>query len=327
MPLNWHDRIEQSFDLDSPPKIQIWNHRSVGDGVSLYSYLLCKSQSDPQFGACETQPVWNRVGVSSVELQFTEVRSQSRIILTVSGYRGYSGSSTRDQLNTGITDLNRTLNLYIEASELRKLPFGGIWKATLKFNQGNWRRPDTLVIAEPTVEFTLHVTDTKNVQIYLPDHSTTTPTVDLGLSRPNGRDSRTTGRRSIDMCLYDGFGSNSSWFDVTLKDDLGALRRKPGSFSVVRHGTAGEFHDRIDYGVSYLHEGQQKTLNNGETVRLIGGSGTGLRSVHLPNIPVAVMCKPMPLTLETPEFNAKDKHAGSYSGKLRIIFSPSAQSL
>ncbi|MDN7429216.1 CfaE/CblD family pilus tip adhesin [Burkholderia sp. AU45388] len=319
IPLNWHDRIEKSFDLDSPPTIQIWNERIVGSSEPhRTSYFVCKSDSDPQFGACATKPEWAASGSTSVELLFIETRSNAQQKLVVQGNRRAAGR--RYKLHTGIFGGgNLSASLWVDASELRKLPFGGIWNATLKFNQGNWRRSDTLVVAEPTVEFTLHVTDTKNVQIYLPDHSTTTPTVDLGLSQPNGRDSRTTGRRSIDMCLYDGFGSNSSWFDVTLKDDLGALRRKPGSFSVVRHGTSGEFHDRIDYGVSYLHEGQQKALNNGETIRLSGGSGTGLRSVHLPNILVAVMCKPMPLTLETPEFNAKDKRAGSYSGKLRII--------
>lgn len=166
------------------------------------------------------------------------------------------------------------------------------------------------------------------MQIFLPEYNTTTPTVDLGLVGQVSRAGRTTGRRNIDMCLYDGFGSNSSWFDVTIKDDQSVPQRAPGSFSVIRDGTSGQTpQERIDYGVTYLLNGQRMSLNNGDMVRLPGGNNTEVRPVYLPNIPVPVLCKPMPLTLETPEFNAKDKQAGSYTGKLRIIFSPSAQSL
>ncbi|MDN7923150.1 CfaE/CblD family pilus tip adhesin [Burkholderia gladioli] len=337
-PHDWHDKVERFLDLGSPPEVVIWDTRlAARDSPALpnrwsRNVWVCHSDSDDTFGACATTPTWGGNGPSIVKLRFTETRSGEARTLEVLGSRWLSESTINRPLH-GSSSFGATsvaavyIDVRIPPSELKKLPVGGVWKAHLKFKQILWGTAQASKVADTNAEITLHVTDTKNVQIYLPGHNTTAPTVDLGLSQPNGRDSRTTGSRSIDMCLYDGFGSNSSWFDVTVKDDLGALRRKPGSFSVVRHGTAGEFHDRIDYGVSYLHEGQQKALNNGETVRLIGGNGTGLRSVHLPNIPVAVMCKSMPLTLETPEFNAKDKRAGSYSGKLRIIFSPSAQSL
>ncbi|MGN4141016.1 CfaE/CblD family pilus tip adhesin, partial [Burkholderia gladioli] len=109
---------------------------------------------------------------------------------------------------------------------------------------------------------------------------------------------------------------------------LTVLQRAPGNFSVVRDGKSGQsLRERIDYRVRYVHKGQRKTFINGETVSLPGGDNTEVRSVYLPNVLVPVMCKPMPLTLETPEFDAKEKQAGSYMGKLRIIFSPSAQNL
>lgn len=336
-PHDWHDKVEKFLDRGSPPaETFVWSKKLAardvdasmrGGGVKWAANIfLCHSDSDDQYGACATSAGSGRS--SRIKLRFTELRSGVSHSLELEAARNpYSSTNVNARAlnDAGFANdsPNNLLHVYIPSSEMSQLPGGGIWKGHLKLRQMHKQAQ----VAVNEAEIVLHVTDTKNVQIYLPGHNTTAPTVDLGLSQPNGRDSRTTGSRSIDMCLYDGFGSNSSWFEVTVKDDLSGLRRKPGSFSVVRQGTSGGFYDRIDYGVSYLHEGRQKTLNNGETVRLIGGNGTGLRSVHLPNIPVPVMCQPMPLTLETPEFNAKDKHAGSYSGKLRIIFSPSAQSL
>ncbi|MGN4077975.1 CfaE/CblD family pilus tip adhesin, partial [Burkholderia gladioli] len=235
---------------DSPAQPNHWS-RNV---------WVCHSDSDDTFGACETTPQWGGAGSSFVKLRFTETRSGETRTLEVSGTRLLEGSSNARPLH-GSSSFGETsvgsvsIDVRIPPSELKKLPVGGVWKAHLKLKQVLWGTEQINKLADTNAEITLHVTDSKNIQIYLPQHTTTTPTVDLGLSQPNGRDSRTTGHRSIDMCLYDGFGSNSSWFDVTLKDDLGVSRRKPGSFSVVRRGTSGEFHDRIDYGVSFLYEG------------------------------------------------------------------------
>jgi hypothetical protein len=236
---------------------------------------------------------------------------------------GYTRQALEEE--TGSEEKKLAISARIPAAEFKRFPAGGLWDAHWKLRLHRRDRGD---VSEVNVKIHLTITDTKNVQIFLPQHNTTTPTVDLGLTGQVSRDGRTTGHRNIDMCLYDGFGAHSSLFDVTIKDGLTVPQRAPGNFSVVRDGTSGQSPgERIDYRVTYMHNGQRKTFINGETVSLPGGDNAEVRSVYLPNIPVPVMCKPMPLTLETPEFNAKEKAAGSYTGKLKIIFSPSTQSL
>ncbi|MDN7429076.1 CfaE/CblD family pilus tip adhesin [Burkholderia sp. AU45388] len=341
IPHDWNDKVEQKFERDAPAEVVIWDRKVAArarDNPDVMrdswanNYWLCRSETDPAVGACSTQRVWTGPPNTEIKLLFSEARSKMTQVLAVSMLRsnGFSLRSINSSIHSaaGVVDLSAK----ISANELKRLPAGGVWTASLRLVQYHQRGGGTdlgsVQVAETNAEITLHVTDTKNVQIFLPEYNTTTPTVNLGLISQVSRAGRTTGRRDIDMCLYDGFGSNSSWFDVTVKDDRSVPQRALGSFSVIRDGTSGQTpRERIDYGVTYLHNGQRTSLNNGETVRLLGGNNTDIRPVYLPNIPVPVLCKPMPLTLETPEFNAKDKQAGSYTGKLRIIFSPSAQSL
>ncbi|MGZ0002856.1 CfaE/CblD family pilus tip adhesin [Burkholderia gladioli] len=344
-PSNWNDRVVGTFEKDAAKEVVIWNKKLAAqdaDGTTnnwQRNYWVCYSDTDDNYGACATKGRWGAVGLSSVKLRFTEARSKASHTLELTGSKvmSHNNEGKREAASRALHGASSTyerttdpvsvsIDVRLPASELKKLPAGGIWKAHLKLRQMQWGTYQQ--VAETNAEITLHVTDTKNVQIFLPEYNTTTPTVDLGLVGQVSRAGRTTGRRNIDMCLYDGFGSNSSWFDVTVKDDQSVPQRALGSFSVIRDGTSGQTpRERIDYGVTYLHNGQRTSLNNGEMVRLPGGNNTEVRPVYLPNIPVPVLCKPMPLTLETPEFNAKDKLAGSYTGKLRIIFSPSAQSL
>ncbi|VVD75057.1 CfaE/CblD family pilus tip adhesin [Pandoraea fibrosis] len=334
LPHDWEDKIEGAFERDSPTEVVIWNDRlavedaTPEDNDLKRNFWVCHSDTDDQYGACATKGVWMARAGPTVKLRFTEVKSRATYSLELAAVK--NAGTVQGALNGATSIIGMTwvkIDARIPASELRKLPAGGTWKAHLKLKQLKWD-PGFPQVAVANAEITLHVTDTKSVQIFLPEHNTTTPTVDLGLTGQVSRDGRTTGSRNIDMCLYDGFGSHSSYFDVTVKDGLSLPQREPSSFSVVRDGTSGQLlRERIDYGVTYLHNGQRKSLNNGETIRLPGGNNTEVRQVYLPNIPVPVMCKPMPLTLETPEFSAKEKSAGSYTGKLKIIFSPSAQSL
>lgn len=329
-----------AFDLSQGQSdFILWDRRLIASGENNAALdppkdwtngaFLCHSDTDPSVGACptkDTRNLVNRKPLTEVRLAFVERRSRAVHVVTVVGKKilhGYAAQSLEEEAGGETESL--LLFASIAAAEFKRFPSGGIWDAHWKLKL---HRRDRGFVSEVNIKITLTITDTKNVQIFLPEYSTTTPTVDLGLTGQVSRDGRTTGRRNIDMCLYDGFGSHSSWFDVTVKDDLSASQRAPGSFSVIRDGTSGQStQERIDYGVTYLHNGQRNALNNGETVRLPSGNNAEVRSVYLPNIPVPVTCKPMPLVLETPEFNAKEKRAGSYTGKLRIIFSPSAQSL
>lgn len=338
-PFNHLQKIEQSLQLHSPVDVEIWNKQKMVQDVSkevgkwTRSYWICHSDADDQYGACATQRI-DTMGVepSTVKLRFTEARSRLSYSLELHAGR-YPYFTTRvnaTALNSAWRVSGRDASPYlhisarIPASELKKLPVGGIWKANLKLRHMH----DDHQVAETNAEITLHVKDTRNVQIFLPEHNTTTPTVDLGLTGPVGPRGRTTGRRNIDMCLYDGYGSNSSLFDVMVTDGQSLPGSAPDFFSVIRDGTPGQvLEDRISYRVTYVQNGQRGTLENGRKISLKGGDSSEVRSVHLPNIAVPVLCKPMPLTLETLEFGVGAKRAGRYTGKLKIIFSPSAQSL
>ncbi|AJC21206.1 CfaE/CblD family pilus tip adhesin [Pandoraea pulmonicola] len=338
------DREVPAFDLSQGhPDFILWDNRLIASGENnpaldppkdwTNGTFLCHSDTDASVGACPTvdqRNLTSRKPYTEVRLRFVERRSRAVHVVTFVGYKGLPGYIEQQALDeeAGCEEKKLTLLARIPATEFKRFPSGGIWDAHWKLRLHRRDRGD---VSEVNLKIKLTITDTKNVQIFLPEHNTTTPTVDLGLTGQVSRDGRTTGRRNIDMCLYDGFGSHSSWFDVRVEDQ-GAIGADPPRdtdvFSVIHDGMFGQKpHWRIDYHVSYSHNGERRRLNNGETVRLQGGSNTEARSVYLPNIPVPVVCKPMPLTLETPEFNAKEKRAGSYMGKLRIIFSPSAQSL
>ncbi|WP_340138573.1 CfaE/CblD family pilus tip adhesin [Pantoea ananatis] len=45
----------------------------------------------------------------------------------------------------------------------------------------------------------------------------------------------------------------------------------------------------------------------------------------LPGVPGTSLCVPAPLTLTTPRFKLSDKSSGQYSGKLRIVYTPTTQ--
>ncbi|SUA93210.1 Colonization factor antigen I subunit E [Pandoraea pulmonicola] len=342
-PVDINEDRPAAFDLSQGHlDFSLWDKRLIASGENNVAAkkdwsngtFLCYSDSNPSVGACPTKDIRDgSQGSTEIRLMFVERRSKAGHVVSFRASKHTVGNTNdhkriNDDYGSGdgvvVQDALR-LEAKIPAAEFKRFPSGGIWDAHWKLRL---HRRDRGFVSEVNLKIKLTITYTKNVQIFLPEHNTTTPTVDLGLTGQVSRDGRTTGRRNIDMCLYDGFGSNSSYFEVTVMDGLSVPQRGPSSFSVVRDGTSGQsLGERIDYGVTYLHNGQRKSLNNGETIRLLGGNNTDVRPVYLPNIPVPVLCKPMPLTLETPEFNAKEKSAGSYTGKLKIIFSPSAQSL
>ncbi|WP_321852730.1 CfaE/CblD family pilus tip adhesin, partial [Burkholderia diffusa] len=140
--------------------------------------------------------------------------------------------------------------------------------------------------------------------------------------------SRMSGASNVDMCLYDGYNSQSTWLDVSASDGLTIDRRDKGQYSVLLDkDKSGAYESRIDYNVSLTYAGKKIALPNNETVRLQGVNNSAGRSVSLPGISVPVVCTPTPLTLETPEFQSVWKRPGKYSNKLTITFTPSSASL
>ena len=312
----------------------------------------CQSSTDTANGACPTEPVWSKSGTSTdIKLSFKEENTGATAVLTLEGANAYqrhrdcSGGVVSGVVSIARKPMEmaqsatvagcdsigwdgRVLFVKIPSAELKKLPSGGTWKANLWLNLRKWADSG----ANPTLgifkaAITLDTTDKNNIQVYLPGFTSAIPTVDLGLRKlPNG--SRMSGMSNVDMCLYDGYNSQSTWFDVSASDGLTVDRRDKGLYSVLLDkDKSGAFESRVDYTASLTYAGKKIALPNNETVRLQGVNNSGGRSVTLPGISVPVVCTPTPLTLETPEFQSVWKRPGKYSHKLTITFTPSSASL
>ncbi|WP_269764085.1 CfaE/CblD family pilus tip adhesin [Burkholderia thailandensis] len=315
----------------------------------------CTSATDPAAGACPTEPIWSSSSPTSIKLEFKEETTGATIVLNLEGtklaaihidcsdilipaadvspntaieeykyWRLWCGGTSGKVINQD----ERQLTVKIPTGELKKIPTGGVWKANLVLNLR--QRNDTGThpkIAVFKAAIKLDVTDKNNIQIYLPEFTNATPVVDLKLRKlPNG--SRMSGTSNVDMCLYDGYNSQSTWFDVSASDGLTIDRRDKGQYSVLLDkDKSGAYESRIDYNVSLTYAGKKIVLPNNETVRLQGVNNSAGRSVSLPGISVPVICTPTPLTLETPEFQSVWKRPGKYSSKLTITFTPSSASL
>jgi hypothetical protein len=198
-----------------------------------------------------------------------------------------------------------------------------VWKADLHLRLNQWPAAH---LANFTAAITVNLTDDQNMQVYLPEFGSATPRVDLNLrSLPSVGGARTSGERTVDACLYDGFNANSQRYTVRMTDPSSTGADEAGRF-FVRHpspqGAAGQ--NRIEYEVRSMTQPFGSTQYQSGQDRVFANipDAEG-RQVFLPNIPVPVVCTPWPLTLRTPEFTSADKRAGHYSGVLRVEFSAS----
>ncbi|KVD59349.1 CfaE/CblD family pilus tip adhesin [Burkholderia ubonensis] len=356
-PANRNDTVEATVDRGTAQaEVKIFDKASGGYDTSDApkwgrNSWTCESASDPATGACPTEPVWQASGNSTtIQLSFKEAKTGAMAVLNLRGENHYtrhldcSGNAVSEVVSIGTVPVHvaqgatvgscptiqwdgRALSVTIPAEELKKIPTGGIWTANLRLNLRLWgtSKPPTLAVFKAAIK--LNVTDKNNIQVYLPEFTNATPVVDLKLrTLPNG--SRLSGTSNVDMCLYDGYNSQSTWFDVTASDGLTIDRRDKGSYSVLLESDkSGAYASRVDYNASLTYAGKKIVLPNNETVRLQGVNNSAGRTVSLPGIPVPVVCTPTPLTLETPEFQSVWKRPGKYSNKLTITFTPSSASL
>ncbi|KVO61947.1 pilin protein [Burkholderia ubonensis] len=359
-PANRNDTVEATVDRGTAQAaVKIFDKASGGYDTSDAlkwgrNSWTCVSASDPATGACPTEPVWTASGDSTkIQLSFKEAKTGASTVLNLLGearstLHAYcngqdmpeSVSARKRPIQMAQHSLNThcrpsrpwdgmALSVAMPSEELKKIPTGGIWKANLLLNLRQWTdagisRP-TIAVFKAAIK--LNVTDKNNIQVYLPEFTNATPVVDLKLrTLPNG--SRLSGTSNVDMCLYDGYNSQSTWFDVTASDGLTIDRRDKGSYSVLLESDkSGAYASRVDYNVSLTYAGKKVALPNNETVRLQGVNNSAGRTVSLPGIPAPVICMPTPLTLETPEFQSVWKRPGKYSNKLTITFTPSSVSL
>ncbi|OJB34893.1 pilin protein [Burkholderia ubonensis] len=354
-PSNRNDSITAQFDRGAPSSdVVIWKNQSgqAYDSVDTKKYgknaWVCTSSSDDTFGACTTTPFFGvEEGETSIALRFTEEKTKAQATINVIGIKHFwfpPGICGRDVFPSlkPISQYNHVsfagwcnidlmyaggigISARIPKNQLKNIPSGGKWTAKLKLNQV--KGESNAKVSQFVADITLNVTDKNNIQVYLPEFTNATPVVDLKLrTLPNG--SRLSGTSNVDMCLYDGYNSQSTWFDVTASDGLTIDRRDQGSYSVLLESDkSGAYASRVDYNASLTYAGKKIALPNNETVRLQGVNNSAGRTVSLPGIPVPVVCTPTPLTLETPEFQSVWKRPGKYSNKLTITFTPSSASL
>ena len=176
--------------------------------------------------------------------------------------------------------------------------------------------PAAAPVATATFNFDFTVTDYDAISIYFPGFDGIAPLVNMDLRYDPIR-KMVGGYKEVDMCLYDGVGSQSEFLGVTVRDS--GPRPPPGRDFAVWHGDGGsDDTQRLDYQVSLKYGGNRLAMKNGEEQLLRGIDSAQLRLVMLPGISQPVYCVPTPLVLETPPTPIASKRPGLYDGELTV---------
>ena len=297
--------------------------------------LLCRGSKLTTMGSCANAPVENNTlwsapvnnGGTEISLQFTEQRSGVTRDIKLLGYKRIAGAymalqNWSSKLHAG----GSSFYVGIDIAELNRFPYGGIWKAGLKMHL--YDRSDRRLY-EWNADITINISDSQNMQIYLPQLSGNTPTVDLNLQRRSGTgaSAMVSGNAHIDTCLYDGYNSNSKRFTLTASNPEGS------DFIVKNQGRDAKAPNRgkISYQVLASTPGSSGVgtlpMHPGVAKEFTLPANVNVTAVQLPNIVGSVLCVPWGIELKTETFRLADKLAGTYHGKLNITFSPSTNQL
>ncbi len=335
--------VNMSITKGTASTVNIWSRESGGyDSTNAgrwgLNYWACTSSTIDENGKCPTGKGGYAANLP-VYLKFTEKRSGATQTLELQGTREaywYNGScakygdpkpmnqSAQNSCGSDLTD-GVDLTLKIPAAQLNMLPTGGIWTAQLKILLHNSSGTE---VYHWDSNITVDVNDPNNQQIYLPEFGEAAPRVDLNM-RPlpgtGGNQTQMNGAATIDMCLYDGYGSNSTSFTLRF-DDLqqGTTQRNDGYFSIFSdHGDVNLDSGRIDYYVKMQRpDGKYTNVIRGDDLVIPDIQTAHIRPVHLPGIPQAVVCVPAPLQLSTKTMDINSKQAGHYTGHLIVNFTP-----
>ncbi|MEO3990611.1 CfaE/CblD family pilus tip adhesin [Pseudocitrobacter cyperus] len=243
----------------------------------------------------------------------------------INSYNAWSCYNDVRAVNTN----TKLLTVYITQSEMNALPIGGVWEGQLKlqYDGGN--------DATYTADITLKGKSTGKQDIFFPEFNGANPLVQLDL-HPTGSvtgNSFVEDVTNLDMCLYDGYNSNSDSMTLSFNDEgKAAPSRRNGYFSIYNTTTGGtDEAERIDYRVEMFnpHTRGWMSIANTNTFTLMGGQNgiDQIRPVRLPTITYPVLCAPTPLRLIVDKFRITDKAAGYYRGTLHVEFSPSLNSI
>lgn len=330
--------IVMSWDRSAMPgDIELWAPRTVlaySDAPDLpyaKAHLVCTSASDARSGRCPTigsperadgtGEVWLRAVEkrSGLETEFRARAGLQRPMDGVSCYSDYWSTAVRPPWSANLEVCGRHrssgigVELRIGSAELGRL-VAGRWSAELVMVLR--QDIDGLILATYTFNFDFTITDYDAVSIYFPEFPQTTPNVDLNLSY-DPLAQTVGGRKPLDMCLYDGLGSQSEYLGLTVTDTSG---RSPGPLGYsLWHDDGGSSDDqRLDYMIELEHAGVRRRMANGVEEQLRGIDTAKLRLVLLPGMTQPVFCVPTPLLLTTPRVPITEQRAGGYEGQLKV---------
>lgn len=333
--------IVMTWDRSAVPgDVELWAPRTVlgfsHDLAMKYGqiHVVCGSASDSEFGRCPTEGDPSLISrTSEVVLRLAEQRTgliaEARAIGSLQ--RIMSGricgndfwDKTQRPLysaywsicSVGISDepLGTGVELILPQHEMSRL-VAGHWKATMRLNIK--ADPAAAPVATATFNFDFTVTDYDAISIYFPGFDGVAPLVNMDLRYDPIR-KVVAGRKDVDMCLYDGVGSQSEFLGVTVRDS--GPRPPPGRDFAVWHQDGGsDDTQRLDYQVGLNYGGNLLAMKHGEEQLLRGIDSAQLRMVLLPGISQPVYCVPTPLTLETPPTPIASKRPGLYEGELTV---------
>ncbi len=333
--------IVMSWDRSAVPgDVELWAPRTVlgfsHDLALKYGqiHVVCGSASDSEFGRCPTEGDPSLISrASEVVLRLAEQRTGliAEVRAIGSLQRIMSGricgndfwDKTQRPLysaywsicSVGIPDepIGTGVELILPQHEISRL-VAGHWKATMRLNIK--ADPAAAPVATATFNFDFTVTDYDAISIYFPGFDGVAPLVNMDLRYDPIR-KVVAGRKDVDMCLYDGVGSQSEFLGVTVRDS--GPRPPPGRDFAVWHQDGGsDDTQRLDYQVGLNYGGNLLAMKHGEEQLLRGIDSAQLRMVRLPGISQPVYCVPTPLTLETPPTPIASKRPGLYDGELTV---------
>ncbi|PWB22577.1 pilin protein [Stenotrophomonas sp. SPM] len=331
-------KVTLEWDRSSMPgDLEIWPDRTVlGFSRDVTRklgqiHLTCRSSVDPSQGSCSTSGDENlSFRPSEIVLRMVEQRSGLPTDVRLKGWlrrivsgRACSGdfwtphvyplnSAAWDQCSID-TPLGTGVALVLPQSELRNL-VAGRWRGELKLDVRV--DPAQAAMLTNTVTFDFTITDHNAVSIYFPLFDQVTPHVGLNLQYDPIAQT-VSGSTKVDMCLYDGLGSQSQYLGITVHDS-GARLPGPSGYSVWHTDGGSDATQRVDYTVTLDHSGTAIPLRNGVEQLLHGIDTAKLRLVMLPGMTQPVFCVPTPITLDTPRVSVSTKRPGHYSGDLKV---------
>jgi CblD like pilus biogenesis initiator len=337
----------QDYELPSgaPADVYVWRQDYMGS----YGWPQRTTRYECDFSDLQ-QTCTHQSSATTITVMLKEQRSGMQHPINLQGYmkslyydvadpeNSTASCGIEMNLNDGrywicgnVTTNSRVLTVYIPQSEMNNLPIGGVWKGKLKLTA----KPNGSGAFDYNADITLKGKAPGKQDIYFPEFNGANPLVQLDL-HPTGSvtsDSYVEDTTSLDMCLYDGFNSNSDSMKLSFRDEgKTAAARKDGDFSLYNTGTGGtDEAQRIDYRLEMFdpHSKSWRSVKNNHAFTLQAGVNgqDQVRPVRLPSIIYPVLCAPAPLRLIVDKFRVTDKAAGYYKGILTVEFSPSLNSI